>query len=332
MVEVMRENKVAAYVYMSPISLSQVDYRVVENANTSGIKLKNYSLKKIKLLRNNALNELIEEAIFRVKTEANEDDFTIPEEAIQTSLASLKKRFSPKQQPSQVYGYTGIQGEKEMRLRVKASMEQEAYLDSFVKPQITTKDSEIKQFYLENKTQFTIPAQVRARQIFIAKLDHPKDGAQLSAKILRRLQSGEKFAKLSAQYSNDPRSSKNGGDLGWLKKSRSPAELQHYLFKGQSMQPAVIPSKIGWHIIQKTDFKKATIQPYEQVKKGIKEAMITTSKHHMIKEMRNHLRRLEGSNFRHSDSTKDFTTIEGKSNTTQRYPELLEQPFTYLLK
>lgn len=331
MVEVMRDNKIAAYVYMSPITLSQVDYRVVENANTSGIKLKDHSLKKIKTLRQNALNELIEEAIFRVKTEANEDDFNVAEETIQTSLTSLKKRFSPKQQSSQIYGYTGIQGEKEMRLRIKASMEQELYLNSFIKPKITTKESDITQFYRDNQSQFEIPAQAKSRHIFISKQDNPIDGATLSEQLLKRLKSGETFEDLAPKYSKDYHSCNIGGNLGWLKKSRSPDELQDYLFAQQNFQPVIVQTKLGWHIIQKTEFKKAQLQSYEKVEQDIKEAMITNAKHHTIKTMRNHLRRLEGSNFRHTDPTKDFKTIEGKSSTTQQFPELLEQPFSYLL-
>lgn len=62
---------------------------------------------------------------------------------------------------------------------------------------------------------------------------------------------GGDFSKLAAQYSEDPGSTTNGGDLGWLDPGATVPEFQAQMDKlqvGQISKP--FKTQFGWHIVQ----------------------------------------------------------------------------------
>ena len=84
-------------------------------------------------------------------------------------------------------------------------------------------DAEAKAFYSSNSAEFEQPEKVRVRHILLLTADpvtrQPLADAQLKAKrsqmddILKRARAGGDFAKLAGQYSEDPRTMDNGGEL-----------------------------------------------------------------------------------------------------------------------
>jgi foldase protein PrsA len=62
---------------------------------------------------------------------------------------------------------------------------------------------------------------------------------------------GEDFAKLAAEYSDDPGSGPNGGDLGWFGKGRMVKPFEDAAFSlplNQVSEP--IKSDFGYHLIE----------------------------------------------------------------------------------
>ncbi|MDY9920929.1 MAG: peptidylprolyl isomerase [Synergistota bacterium] len=62
------------------------------------------------------------------------------------------------------------------------------------------------------------------------------------------------FAKVASEYSRDPNSAKNGGDLGWVEKGMMVAPVEAAI-DGASVGSLVGPVKsdYGWHIIEVTE-------------------------------------------------------------------------------
>lgn len=99
--------------------------------------------------------------------------------------------------------------------------------------QISITDKDISDFYNENKASFNLAEpQIHMAQILVTpnadpnvrnlKNDKAQDDGQAKKKIdslYNRLRQGEDFAMLAQNYSEDPNSSQNGGDLGFIPES-----------------------------------------------------------------------------------------------------------------
>src|SRR6202795_5054666 len=86
---------------------------------------------------------------------------------------------------------------------------------------VSLEDAQLKVYYEDQKSKtperFTQGEQRRVRHILLAVND-PKDDAAVKAKaegILKRAQAGEDFSKLAKEFSQDPGSAAQGGDLGF---------------------------------------------------------------------------------------------------------------------
>lgn len=98
---------------------------------------------------------------------------------------------------------------------------------------IEISDKDISDFYNSNKSSFNLPEpQVRLGQILVTPAPDPNvrnlrnDKAQTEEQarkkidmIMDRLRKGEDFAMLAQNYSEDPQSAQNGGDMGFIQES-----------------------------------------------------------------------------------------------------------------
>lgn len=79
---------------------------------------------------------------------------------------------------------------------------------------------------------------------------------QKTMDVLNKAKDGGDFAQLVSQYSEDPGSKNNGGDLGFFDRRRLAQPLDSALFimkVGEIAGP--IRTQYGWHIVKKTDEK-----------------------------------------------------------------------------
>ncbi len=91
---------------------------------------------------------------------------------------------------------------------------------------------------------------------------------QKALEVYNRAKNGEDFTSLATQFSEDPGTKQNGGDLGYFDRRRMTQPFDSVVFNmkvGEIAGP--VRTQYGWHIIKKTDEKK--MMPYEKQKESI---------------------------------------------------------------
>src|SRR5271165_2690538 len=141
---------------------------------------------------------------------------------------------------------------------------------------LTLTDAQLQTYFEEQKAKnpeaFTQPEQRRVSHILIQAAT-PKDEPAAQAKaedLLKRIQSGEDFAKLAKEYSQDPGSAQQGGDLGWSERKVfvAPfADAAYSMEEGEVRGP--VKTQFGFHILKLLGIKPSTTKTFDQSKSDL---------------------------------------------------------------
>jgi peptidyl-prolyl cis-trans isomerase D len=136
---------------------------------------------------------------------------------------------------------------------------------------VSVDDALLKAYFDEQKTKtpelFTQPEQRRVSHILLP-VTNPTDDAAVKAKaegILKRAQAGEDFAKLAKEFSQDPGSAQQGGDLGWSERKAWVPPFADAAF-GMKVDEIRGPVKtqFGYHILKLAGIQPASVKTFEQ--------------------------------------------------------------------
>jgi parvulin-like peptidyl-prolyl isomerase len=150
---------------------------------------------------------------------------------------------------------------------------------------ITVTPAEAKTFYDGHPAEFEQPEMAHVRHILILTMDPatraPLPADQVATKrkqidaLLKRVNAGEDFATLARQYSEDPGSKDNGGELPPFARGQMVPEFEAAAF---SMKPNtisdVVTTAYGYHIIQLLDKTPAKKVDYPLVADKIKDFLL----------------------------------------------------------
>jgi parvulin-like peptidyl-prolyl isomerase len=150
------------------------------------------------------------------------------------------------------------------------------YIEKVILPEIEISDDTLRQFYDQNLEKMRQPERVKVRQILVAV---PKDATEDQRKVQRRraeealakARAGQDFAALAQEYSDDPRSSGQSGELPWL--SREEIKLLAFREAAFSLEKGatsdILESPAGFHIVQGVDRQPTRIAEFDEVKDRI---------------------------------------------------------------
>lgn len=128
---------------------------------------------------------------------------------------------------------------------------------------LNVSDDEAKKFYDENPNLFTQLEKVHARHILVS-------GDENLAKVQEELKV-KSFDVVAKEYSQDPGSAANGGDLGEFAKGQMVPEFEKAAFAlknpGDVSEP--VKTKFGWHIIKLEERIPESKVAFENVKPQI---------------------------------------------------------------
>lgn len=158
----------------------------------------------------------------------------------------------------------------------------ERYLEQEVLKGVVASDDEIKAAYNANPELYAKPESVRASHILITV---PADASpeQLTAAKTKAdtvyektVAPGADFGKLAEEYSDDPGSKAEAGDLGDFERGMMVPEFENAAFTlkvGEISQP--VKSEFGYHIIKVESHNEATKPSFETAKEAVREALLS---------------------------------------------------------
>lgn len=141
-----------------------------------------------------------------------------------------------------------------------------------------TTDAALKTVYDEAAHAQKPDTEIHARHILVPTEEEAKAA-------LKRVKSGEDFAKVADEVSKDPGS--QGGDLGWFTRDRMVPEFAEAAFKlekGQISDP--VKSQFGWHVIQLEDKREKSFPDFDTVKEQVAHYVVQKAQTEQIVKLR----------------------------------------------
>ena len=157
------------------------------------------------------------------------------------------------------------------------------YAINKVLSEVCVTESEIENYYEQNKDKFAQQESVRAKHILV-------DNIEEAQKIADEIKSGLSFEEAAAQHSKCP-SNAQGGDLGSFTKGRMVPEFEQAAFDlpvGSVSEP--VKTQFGYHLIKVESKQEATLKSLEEVSSVIKNEIIQLKQNNLYTNLTNELR------------------------------------------
>jgi len=158
-----------------------------------------------------------------------------------------------------------VQLKAEMSETIKEQLKTEQMQAKIIE-KVTATPSEVRQFFrqLPSKDIPEIGSQLEYAQITILPAITEKEDLEVKAKLRdfkKRVENGENFATLAIMYSEDPGSSRNGGEMDYVGRAMLDPAFATEAFNLKPNQVSkVVKSEFGYHIIQLIDRKGEKIK------------------------------------------------------------------------
>lgn len=217
---------VAAIVNSRPVTNAEVDraYKSQFPTKPEGESQDQVEFRRLEVLRNLIDNEVMFQRAEKAGLVATDAD-------VEARLTELKAPYTKEEFEKQLKAW-GITLD-ELKARIRRDESVKKLFNKDITAKINISDADVAAFYNANRGSFNLPEpQVRMAQILVTgkpdpnvrnlKNDKAKSVEQAKAKIAAieaRLRQGEDFAMVAQNYSEDPVTTPNGGDLGFLPES-----------------------------------------------------------------------------------------------------------------
>ncbi len=267
--------------------LKKAQLKEMQKSSKEEIEFVVLSLKE-RFLSDTIIRSLMKEEFEKRKIEATDEEIKAKKEEIVKKLGSEKAL-------NDVLKENKITPE-----RLQSDLANEVKMDklaSLVSPATVT-DKDVEYFYNKNKEQFKINETVHAYHILLntnpeeikrgivdadkkaelsdadidkkVKEEVSKQEALLNDLYDKLTKNPKDFEKLAKEYSQDPGSKENGGDLGYVQRPDLVKEFGDVAFTQKVGTIAKAKSPFGDHIIYVTDKKPAGVQSFADVKDNLK--------------------------------------------------------------
>ena len=178
-----------------------------------------------------------------------------------------------------------------LKKNIKKTLVKDEFVRANIASEAQVNDDQVKSFYQKNKDTFIKPETFKISHIYVS-IPGPGDGEAESAEDRAKakkiidwvknearkkidqasfaLKSGKSFTIVAKEFSEDPKTSEKGGDLGFVMKNQTLPEVARAMVKLEVRETSsVIESSLGFHIIQLTEKKEKHAIALDEVKPEI---------------------------------------------------------------
>ena len=178
-----------------------------------------------------------------------------------------------------------------LKMNIRKTLVKEEFIRINIATEVQVNDKKVKSFYDDNKATFIKPETFKISHIFVSipssgdgeaesKEDRAKakeiinwvkNEAHKKIKLAESaLADGKVFASVAKKFSEDPKTSEKGGDLGFIMKNQTMGEISLAMVKLKVGETSgIIKSPLGFHIIKLTSKKVSHAISLDKVKPDI---------------------------------------------------------------
>jgi parvulin-like peptidyl-prolyl isomerase len=246
--------------------------------------------------RKEALDRRIEQRLLQQWAPAPASPSAAQAQASEDAFQQFLKQFEP---PEGWKPRLGMQGVSEMQMRERITNEvcQEGAMEAWLKTQRTQNperaESAARPWFDQHRDQFRVPERARVSHIFLTGNDKERpDRSEEIAELYRKLSTGQDtLESLATKFSEDERSNKAGGSLGWIGRDRLPEDFAEQVFElplGKASEP--FRTKLGWHIVLVQERRPARLLQFPEVKDEIIARLDQAWRQSAVKQLMEELR------------------------------------------
>lgn len=144
---------------------------------------------------------------------------------------------------------------------------------SRLRSQIIPSDADLRSRYEAAKDQYKSAEGAHVLHILIKAepTATPEQDAAARAEantVVQQLRGGADFAALARQHSDDPSSSGNGGDMGFVERGMTvePFDKAIFTMPLNTISDPIRTTEFGYHIVKVVERRQASTRPFEEVK------------------------------------------------------------------
>lgn len=239
-----------------------------------------------------ALWQLIEDTMVRQYSAG--EGYQADPAAVRRRVAEFRTQFTDEAAFAVRLEAMGLD-EAGLEAELTAQESQRQWIEARIAEAAAVTEADLKDWFAENAATdpgAENPPLIRARHLFLSTVieDTPEREARIR-ECHRMLEAGEaNFEMLAADVSDDERSKRHGGDLGWFGPDRMPRDFADVAFglrPGQRSEP--FRTSLGWHVVEVTDQRPAGRLDFEALKPEIRAWLETERRRYGVRILLNRL-------------------------------------------
>lgn len=203
-------------------------------------------------------------------------NIAVPEADLDARITEIRSQFQSDEAFQQALGQRKLTVDG-LRTSVRQGMQVDRMLDAEAAAGAAVTPQQVEEFYSSHPSEFQQGERVRASHILIRVPENADAAAKEPARakaagILKDVKTGQDFATLARQHSDDPGTAQAGGDLGYFERGQMVGPFEEAAFALAPAQASeLVETPYGFHIIRIEDKQPPRTIPLAEVREQVEQ-------------------------------------------------------------